>query len=267
MSRNQNSEEVVKEREEDVLVPLVAFSILAFVIMLAAANIESPGILSYTLFTFAFLVSTWVCLVAIEKSAFTKWFWSFKTSSVIIGLLVSAFIFYASMRSSALLNEVFLADSSALVYTKVIAYVLYSFSLFMPFFLAYLGLAFIVLIKTMVKPSDDESNTGWMKIIIFFVNGMILGLIGGPTSSLFWNEDTYKEKIEEVADFADFGIHNCININRDLKVIFLGSAQREVLVKHVEQELTSEDRVSYIRAECIPDTANKKIQPTKKTRG
>lgn len=256
----------MKEKEEDVLIPLVGFSILAFLIMLGAANIESPGILSYALFTFAFLVSTWVCLVAVEKSAFTKWFWSFKTSSVITGLLVSAFIFYASMRSSELLNEVFLADSSALVYTKVIAYVLYAFSLFMPFFLTYLGLALIVMFKQMVKPSEDDSGTGWMKVIIFFVNGIILGLIGGPTSSLFWNEDTYKEKIEQIADFADFGMHSCTNIDRDLKVIFLGSPQREVLVKYVEQEFMSEGGVLYIRAECIPDTANKKIQPTQKTR-
>lgn len=265
MSKKQNYEEAVKE--ENVLTPLVGFSILAFLIMLGAANIESPGILSYTFFTFAFLISTWICLVAIEKSAFTNWIWSFRASSVVTGLLVSAFIFYASMRSSALLNEVFLIDSSALVYTKVIAYILYAFSLFMPFFLIYLGLAFVVMLIQMVKPSEDKFGTVWTKTLIFFVNGIILGFIGGPTSSLFWNEDSYKEKIEKIADFADFSMHGCTNIDLDLKVVFLGASQREVLVKYVGQEFMGEDEVLYIRAECIPDTANKKIQAAQKARG
>jgi len=101
-----------------------------------------------------------------------------------------------------------------------------------------------------------------MKVIIFFVNGIILGLIGGPTSSLFWSEDSYKEKLENVADFADFGTHSCTNIDRDLKVVFLGAPQREVLVKYIEQGSQGVAKTHYIRAECSPDTANKKIQPT-----
>lgn len=238
-------------RDDDITpVALVCFSILSFLLLIGAVKLEVNRFFSYSLLSSAFIISCWVCLVAMEKSAFSKWFWSFKSSSLVVGFLISSFVLYSSIKSYSIINEIFKIDASAFTFTRVIGYVTYSFGMVMPFFLTYLSVTFVVMIKQMIRPSEGDSGVKVPTILIFFINGLVLGLIGGPASYVFWDEELYKSRIEAIADLVDFGYHNCSNIPSENKVIFLDPGNTVVLEKKPQDSYLDDGKVVYSREKC-----------------
>ena len=158
-----------KNNEDDLWIPLTLFTVLSLFMIIGALNLEKKSdniIIYWVIIVATFIISSWVCLVALEKSKFTNWIWSFKSTSVFTGAFISVFVFFSSLKASALINEIFLVDAAAFTYTRVIASVLYAFSLFMPLFLLYLFSALLVLIKQMIWPSEVKNIT-FFKIIVY----------------------------------------------------------------------------------------------------
>jgi hypothetical protein len=183
--------------------------------------------------------------VSIERSSLIRLIWSFGFTKIAASLAVSALLIFASGKASALINNVFGVDASALPYTRAYMTGLLTFQYVSPllaliaFFALFHALDAIGYIKSYFFGNAKYQLPPWNSFAFLIITVSVL-LFSWHWLYKDFSPTALPAKVYRLAHMLDFNArHTCSNLPPSVNVIYLGLDHGRVLIDPISVETNS----------------------------